>query len=85
MLSDFSKLILIAIISLVFMALVLVFFYYWKVIRKDKLQLGQFSTDYIDEDISNQLDPSTNKQSYLELSKLKRPKATGFINISSRI
>ena len=84
MLSDFAKLILIFIISIAFTTIVLVFFHYWRKYRNDKLQLGQFSSDYIDEDISNQLDPNTDKQAYLELSKLKRPKASGLYNINSK-
>ena len=83
MLSDFAKLILVFLISIAFSTFMLIFFHYWRKYRNDKLQLGQFTTENIDEEVDNQLDPNTNKQAYLELSKLRRPKANQYNNANS--
>jgi hypothetical protein len=84
MLTDFAKLLIILLISALFTSLVLVFFHFWRKIRKDKLQLSQYSSEYLDEDISAQIDPNVNKLAFFELTKLKRAKPSAGLSIKSK-
>lgn len=72
-LTDFSKLLIIFCFSVSFMVLVLIFFHFWRKIRKDKLQVFQFSSEYNEGQVDVEISTEFNKQIYLDLAKLKKP------------